>query len=285
MITLRCGFPLRTLLCALSCILLTACTSLPPPEIRGHSAANEAGASGWQRVSLPAGQFVLASWLPESAPAGDTLTIYIEGDGLAWISSVDVSPDPTPLHPVGLQLALKHPRGNAAYLARPCQYVSGDEARNCSNVYWTDKRFAPEVVEASNLAIDQLKQRFKATRLVLVGFSGGGAVAALVAARRHDVMQLVTVAGNLDHVRWSVMHNSSPLTGSLNPIDVWRALENLPQIHYVGGNDEVVPRAVAESFVAAFPADHRPAMRVIEGVDHGCCWADKWSGIYSPPEK
>ena len=45
-------------------------------------------------VQAFAGQFVLASWLPESAPAGDTLTVYIEGDGLAWISSVDVSPDP-----------------------------------------------------------------------------------------------------------------------------------------------------------------------------------------------
>jgi hypothetical protein len=44
-------------------------------------------------------------------------------------------------------------------------------------------------------------------------------VASLVAARRHDVVRLVTVAGNLDHLAWTTLHGVSPLTGSLNPAD------------------------------------------------------------------
>ena len=263
-------------------LALSACASLPPPGARQQSAAHLAAASGWQRLDLPAGQFVLASFVPTAKQAGDTLTIYIEGDGLAWLSSTDISADPTPMHPTGLQMALHHAQGNAAYLARPCQYVDGIDARNCSNIWWTGQRFAPEVIEASNLAVDQLKMHFKAKRIVLVGYSGGGAVAALVAARRLDVSKLVTVAGNLDHVLWTKTHFVSPLTGSLNAVDDWRALLNIPQIHYVGSNDNIVPRIVTESFINAFPINHRPMMRIIDGFDHACCWGERWAEIYDP---
>ena len=137
--------------------------------------------------------------------------VRIEGDGLAWLSRSQVSADPTPMQPVALELAMRQPGGAAAYLARPCQYVQGPDARNCATAWWTDRRFAPEVVTASSLAIDQLKLRFSAQRLVLVGYSGGGAIAALVAAQRHDVALLVTVAGNLDTQAWTALNRITPL--------------------------------------------------------------------------
>jgi hypothetical protein len=49
------------------------------------------------------------------------LTVYIEGDGFAWLSRSQASYDPSPLNPVGLELALRHPLGESAYLARTCQ--------------------------------------------------------------------------------------------------------------------------------------------------------------------
>jgi dienelactone hydrolase len=261
---------------------LAACVSLPPPAARQQSAAQAASDAGWQEIRLPAGSFDLAAFVPVTHQAGDVLTIYIEGDGLAWLSSTDVSPDPTPIRPTGLRMALSHAQGNAAYLARPCQYVAAAEARNCTSTWWTDRRFAAEVVDASNQAISQLKQRFGARRLVLVGYSGGGAIAALVAARRQDVVRLVTVAGNLDHVLWTKVHFASPLSGSLNPADAWASLVKVHQIHFAGGKDSNVPHAIAEAFIARFPENGRPELRVIEEFDHACCWAENWGRIYDP---
>ncbi len=261
---------------------LAGCLNLSP-ELRRDNADQLASASGWQKVRLSAGRFVLAGYLPKNIPGhSTTLTVYIEGDGLAWITPSLASTDPTPQHPIGLMLALHHPKGAAAYLARPCQYAEGEDRRGCSVEYWTDKRFAPEVVEASDRAIDQFKEKFQAQRLVLVGYSGGGAVAALIAARRHDVALLVTVAGNLDHQKWTAQHHATPLTGSLNPPDAWEQLQDVPQLHFVGGRDQVVGRGVAESFANRFPANKRPETQVIQDFDHTCCWADQWQVLFAP---
>lgn len=261
---------------------LASCLNLSP-QLRRDNADQLAAASGWQRVRLPAGRFVLAGYIPKNIPANDTtLTIYIEGDGLAWINSSLASPDPTPMTPLGLTLALRHPKGAAVYLARPCQYVEGEDAQGCSPQYWTNRRFAPEVVDATSQAIDLLKQQFQAKQLVLVGYSGGGAVAALVAARRHDVSLLVTVAGNLDHRVWTEQHHATLLTGSLNPADAWEQLQDVSQLHFVGGKDLVVGREVAESFARNFPPGQRPEIRVIPDFDHTCCWAERWTELFRP---
>lgn len=261
---------------------LAGCLNLSP-ELRRDNADRLAADSGWQRVRLPAGRFVLAGYIPKDIPAnGTTLTIYLEGDGLAWITGSLVSLDPTPIQPVGLALALRHPQGAAAYLARPCQYVEGSDAQGCSIEYWTSRRFAPEVVESTSQTIDLLKEQFQANQLVLVGYSGGGAVAALVAARRHDVVFLVTVAGNLDHQKWTEQHHATPLTGSLNPADAWEQLRDVPQLHFVGGKDQIVGREVAESFAHHFPAERRPEIRMIPDFDHTCCWAEQWPELFKP---
>ena len=105
-------------------------------------------------------------------------------------------------------------------------------------------------------------------------------MAALVAARRKDVTRLVTVAGNLDHVLWTQLHHVAPLTGSLNPADAWQALADISQVHFVGGNDRIISQEISESYVARFPADQRPPLRVIEGFGHACCWVEQWPQLY-----
>jgi pimeloyl-ACP methyl ester carboxylesterase len=178
-----------------------------------------------------------------------------------------------------LRLALAQPTGNVVYLARPCQFVDTD-APGCAQRYWTEARFAPEVVGATGQAIDVLKRHAGARRLMLVGYSGGGAVAALVAARRDDVERLVTVAGNLDHRTWAAFHHLSPLTESLNPADEVDALRRIPQLHFVGSRDTVIPPRQAVDFAALFPAGQRPMIRVEAGFDHRCCWAEQWKNLW-----
>ncbi|GAB1233908.1 alpha/beta hydrolase [Ferrigenium sp. UT5] len=228
---------------------------------------------------------MLSAYVPQNAVPTDTLTVYIEGDGLAWLSRSQASDDPTPLNPIGLQLALRQPQGVAAYLARPCQYVESNDTKNCSATYWTGGRFAPSVIESSSQAVSFLKQRVGANKLVLVGYSGGGAVAALVAARRNDVIELVTVAGNLDHREWTRNHQVPALQGSLNPADEWQSLAEISQRHFVGEHDEVVSRSVADAYSARFPAAQKPSVITVPKFDHVCCWVAQWNTLWSSAKK
>ncbi len=261
-------------------LALTACTDLSP-QMRWQHADTLTQAASWHKLYLDAEPFQLAAYVPNQPANSDTLTIYIEGDGLAWLSRTRPSPDPTPRDPLALRLAMRHTPGDAVYLARPCQYAAPDAARECSARYWTSHRFAPEVIVATDHAISKLKQRYHAHSLVLVGYSGGGAVAALVAARRQDVTHLITVAGNLDTDAWTALHHTTPLTGSLNPADDWQALQTLRQTHFIGTTDNNITSAVFTAYAAHFPHEHQPRAIKVEGFDHHCCWVAQWPALYS----
>lgn len=257
-------------------VLLAACAS-PTALERGQRMDAQADAPGWHKLRLPAGRWVFTAYAaPQPAQQGMPLTVYLEGDGFAWRTGTQPSDDPTPHNPVALALALQHPQGAAAYLARPCQNVAASDWGGCNPADWTHARYAPGVVAAMDTALSALKDRTGAQQLVLVGYSGGGAVAALLAAGRRDVTRLVTVAANLDTDAWTALHRLLPLSGSLNPADQWRALADLPQVHFVGDEDSVVPQAVARAFAQRFPADKQPTIRLVSGADHGCCWAQQW---------
>lgn len=264
---------------------LAACSSIPSPQARGREAEQLATAAGWQRLDIEAPPFVLSAWVPArtdiTAPGNEPLTVYLEGDGLAWQSPSTVSPDPTPVNPLALRLALRQPGGKAAYLARPCQFRDLKKSPVCEEKYWTSHRFAPEVIEAADVAVSKLRDLAKANSVRLVGYSGGGAVAALLAARRNDVNQLITVAGNLDQAAWTGAHHLLPLAGSLNPADFASKLGALPQLHLVGGKDWIVGEEVARAFQTRFPSDRRPELKIFPDYDHRCCWVENWPEIYA----
>ena len=263
----------------LALLMLAGCLGPGLAERRAAS-ARVATDAGWQRLRLDGGPFVLTAFVPATLSRADSLTLYIEGDGLAWVDAATPSFDPTPLDPLALRLAFNQPSGAAVYLARPCQYVAEADWRNCARKYWTSHRFSPEVIEASNQALEQLKRKFGAQRLVLVGYSGGAAVATLLAARRDDVERLITVAGNLDHQTWTALDTLSPLSGSLNPADAWHQLIRVPQIHFIGAQDQSVPLAVADAYRKRFPPNALPRLRVLERFDHRCCWVAAWPALY-----
>jgi len=249
------------------------------PEERMDNADQMALAVNWEKQTLDTAPLDLVAYTPENKRKSMVLTVYIEGDGLAWITKNQVSKDPTPQHPIGLELALNHPTGTAVYLARPCQYFGSANAKNCDNSYWTSGRFSTNVITSTQQAINKLMKQFGADRLQLVGYSGGGAVASLVAAQRSDVIGLITVAGNLDHKVWTREHRISPLYLSQNPADYWRSLKDIPQVHFVGGQDSVVGKHIAESYRSHFPDNKKPSIVVIDDFDHSCCWAQQWQKL------
>ena len=261
-------------------IALVGCTHAPSsPKDRRENADQLATAANWERQTLATEPFALVAYSPKNRQKTHVLTVYIEGDGLAWISRSQASSDPTPQRPLGLELALNHHTGVAVYLARPCQYVQGFNTHNCNKTYWTTGRFSSEVIAASQQAINKLKQQFDAKQLQLIGYSGGGAIAALVAAQRKDVISLITVAGNLDHMAWTKEHRITPLNNSLNPADVWQSLKDIPQVHFVGGQDRIVGKNIVESYRSRFPNNKKPVLRVISSFDHYCCWVQQWSKL------
>ena len=272
---------MRTFIITIIFLSISGC-SIYSLEARRQYSDNLAITQNWQRITIPTLSFDITAYVPKRFTLKDTLTIYIEGDGLAWISRNQRSSDPTPQNPIALKLALKHPTGNAAYLARPCQYIRNENKGICTKKYWSSHRFSDEVISSSNQAVSALKSQFHAKDIVLVGYSGGGAVAALIAARRHDISLLVTVAGNLDHKTWTKQFNISPLNGSLNPADEWEALKDTPQIHFVGSKDNTMPATIGYAFQQHFPKEKQPNIQIIDGFDHHCCWVENWSSLFPP---
>lgn len=236
-----------------------------------------AAPTGLRRMTFPGATFTLTGWGRLTA-AGQPVNIYIEGDGPAWLSRTTPSPDPTPSRPLGLALAAADTASNVVYLARPCQFTPPADNPACGVAYWTGKRFAPEVVSALDQAVDRIVAQTGAKDIHLTGYSGGGAIATLLAARRGDVASLRTVAGNLDHHAVNRLHNVTPLAGSLNAIDVAAATARIPQIHYSGGKDAVVPPEIAARFAAAVGGSC--VLTVTEaGFDHENGWREAWPGL------
>jgi len=253
-------------------LLITGCTHLPSTQERLENATKLAEDAGWTSETISTSYFDLQAFLPAQRLKHKRLTILIEGDGLAWISPSKSSSDPTPLNPVSLKLALAYKPDHAvAYLGRPCQFTSQNEAQ-CTQKYWTSHRFSEEVIIATDEAITALKTMTGASEVQLMGYSGGGAVAALVASRRVDVARLVTFAGNLDTTAWTELHQISPLSGSLNPADAVTELQAIPQVHYVGGHDRVIPAEIVESFHRLLHPKTNSQIIIIPEADHRCCW-------------
>lgn len=263
--------------------VLTACStaSLLPGRSQAPWYARHAG---WDYAMLDTGSFFLATAAAPQRADGRPLAVYIEGDGRAFVGDRTPSADPTPATPTALRLALAHP-GPAAWVARPCQFTGPNTARGCTTVaWWTSHRYAPEVVDATGHAVDDLKRRTGATRVILVGYSGGGAVAALLAARRSDVDGLVTVAANLDLAYWIRHDGLAPLTGSLDPADHVGQLRSLPQVHFSGRDDDVVASAVARSYLSRLGERTTARLVELDGFDHQCCWIGSWPDLVWRPE-
>ncbi len=203
-------------------------------------------------------------------------TLYIEGDGLAWINRRTLSPNPTPINPLAFKLASLDQSPSVFYLARPCQYVDIQTQPRCNNAYWSDARFASEVIENYQVILNQLKMQHDIQGFHLVGFSGGGAIAALIAAGRNDIASLRTIAGNLDHVALSRDKNVSLLSRSLNPIDIAPRINHIPQIHFSGAEDKVIPPWVARAFANKAGNPACVHAKRIENASHLDGWEKLW---------
>ena len=201
----------------------------------------------------------------------DVLHIYIEGDGRPWRTRQSVSLDPTPRTPLMLQLMVLDSTPSL-YLGRPCYFSLGDPS--CSAQWWTHWRYSDAVIASMDLVIDRFASDYQG--LVLVGHSGGGTLAMLLAERREDVRVVVTLAGNLDIEAWAAHHEYSQLTGSLNPLLEPPLDPGVRQLHLIGEADTIIPPPMLARAVAIQPSAE---LRIIPDIDHACCWWEIWPSL------
>jgi len=195
--------------------------------------------------------------------------VYIEGDGVPWIArGTQPAKDPTPFHPLAYNLFKKTPEA-AWYVTRPCYNRVRDSS--CSNQLWTNDRYSEEIVASMTSVIQTALLKHPSQKLVLVGYSGGGTLAVLIAPRIQQVIGVITVSGNLDITAWTTLHGYQPLTGSLNPADL--APLTVPVIAMIGDKDSNIPYASLSGFLQRNP--HTIVQQFSE-YDHVCCWEKKW---------
>ncbi len=262
---------------------------------------------------IPAGNFQLKAWERMHAPY-DVATVYIEGEGFYWKkdtpekridrldngkpkkksrwfpsnvqtdkklgvnTNLDINAlSPTPNNPVGLHLASRDLSKNLAYLARPCQFIKTPEKKGCSADYWKAKQFAPEVISAYESALSDMASRYDLTGFHLVGYGAGANIAAVLAAKRKDVLTLRTVAGDLNPDFTTQSHNAMPLaSNSVMAVDFGSALANIPQHHFIGAADEIITPGVYHSYRQMVGLSDCVHYSLVQDADHKRGWVERW---------
>jgi len=206
--------------------------------------------------------------------AKSVLHVYLEGDGSPWKYRVITMPDPTPRDPLVLRLMGKD-QAPTAYVGRPC-YNGTSRDQGCDESLWTSGRYSTTVVLSMTSVIRQLVDEQGFEEVKLIGHSGGGALAMLIAPRIPEVTHVVTIAGNLDTDAWTSHHGYTRLYTSLNPATQVDLPEDILQWHLIGGRDSVIPPSIVKGYIR----NQKNALgSQVQNYSHGCCWESLWEGI------
>lgn len=249
-------------------VVVSACTT--PAERIDRTAA----AAGFSKQTISGSRFDHLVMTRNMAGLQDKrIHVYIEGDGSPWIANRWISEDPTPRQPVALEL-MQIDQGPVVYLGRPCYFGM---QRNCSQELWTSGRYSAPVVQAMSDALNALLDETGFTgSMVIIGYSGGGTLAMLLASKVSGIDTLITVAANLDVERWTRHHGYSALKTSLNPASQPPLPEHITQIHLVGSSDKNVPPQIVENAVSRQP---NATLLRYPDYTHHCCWTEAWPEI------
>lgn len=215
-----------------------------------------------------------------AAPRQDHLDVYIEGDGIPFRNRYEISADPTPHNPLALRL-MNEDKNASIYLGRPCYFALRDE--HCGAEKWTSERYSDEIVASMVVALRHYLNlsAHKYHSITLIGYSGGGTLALLMAARMPEITQLVTVSANVDIDAWARLHDYTLLTGSINPANTLSSATPALQLHFIGERDENIPASIALPFFRKIQQEPM----IISNADHQCCWVQAWPKLLQTIEE
>ena len=231
--------------------------------------------AGLEKERLRGDPFQHLAYIGNRTGGGSTaLHVYLSGDGTPWIGGTRIAADPTPRNPIALRLMALDPDARL-YLGRPC-YEGFSDSGGCGPYYWTAGRYSEPVVASMTSALRRYIDDNGFEEVVIIGYSGGGVLAWLIAERVPEVRVLVTIAANLDIDAWTSRHGYTPLRGSLNPASRGPLPERLAQLHLVGSRDTNVPPLLVRS---ALENASGYAKVLTFATDHRCCWESHWPAV------
>lgn len=242
----------------------------------------------------------MALMLPAGAQAGEEV-VMIEGGQRTIPATITLPDGPGPFafvvmyHGTGSN---RHEAGNGYDLLAPRLAEAGiasarfDFAGNGdSPVEYTEYTFSSGIADGQDvIAYMRALPQIADDRLGLLGWSQGGTVAMLAAAREGEAKSLVTWAGALDMTRaFGELYDEAekngfavlnfdwrpPLNVSLEWFNEARSTDVAAELGdyrgavlaIAGANDDVVPPATADAIVAAVGGTDK-LKSVIEGADH-----------------
>lgn len=229
---------------------------------------------GFYSVKIQGLNFTHIVYANNNSNDKEELHVYLGGDGSPWFKGRYITDDPTPLNPVMLNL-MKMDNAPSIFLGRPC-YHQFKMPSNCKKSLWTNQRYSLDIVKSMVAAVKSYTRKNNYSKVKLFGFSGGGALAMLMAGRLQNVTTVVTLAGNLNTDAWVEFHRYLPLIGSLNPSKEPPLRSNIQQVHLVGLMDENIPMTIIEAEVSR---QGKATLMLVKDANHYCCWGVIWRQV------
>ena len=226
------------------------------------------------REDIVRGDLPVVVYRDQNIPHSSSIHFYFDGDGQPWVGGKRIAEDPTTRSKLILDLMAADPAANIL-IGRPCYYMKAhSRPASCNTSLWTSHRYSKRIVAVMREVIIEQIQKYRPQEIVLIGYSGGGTIAALIASELEDADVLITIAANLNVDLWSELHGYTPLARSLNEHNFPSLPKQLRQIHFVGSEDSNVPRPILQSIV-----DKQSNAKIIErvGYTHECCWPKDWA--------
>jgi pimeloyl-ACP methyl ester carboxylesterase len=229
-------------LLVLCCVLAAGCSTPAGDPIYGRN-----GETQW--IDVPQGKLKAEVYTAAPLSARPLLVVVLHGDlfdptpsyQYAFAQALTQGFD-APVMPDGVRARLgTHERVDdvvAAGLLRPGYTDNAGDRSDGDRGDARGDNFTTDVTDAVATGVRTLKERFKARRVILVGHSGGGTIAAIVLGRHRDVADAALLVGC-----------GCGTTRSLQPLDFASGIRQGITVRLlVGDHDEVTPPDVSRRY-------------------------------------
>lgn len=228
----------------LSLLMIGGCAGMPTTP------------SGFQMREAQTEHFSLPVWEKAPLESGKVIRFYITDNG-----------NPTPEKPTALKLAAKDSFKNIVVISRPCQYAPN---KLCSNkkIYGT-AQYNPEIIKEIEEVVAYYIQKYNAKGIEFVAYGGAAPIAFAIGSGLNNVRQIITIAGLLDLDGYVNKHNLPDFDKeAANPIKMVNRVSQIPQVHFVGGKDELTTQGMTERFVSKLKNPRSAIVKVAPDMGH-----------------
>ena len=154
-------------------------------------------------------------------------------------------------------------------MARPGCEVSGRYSQGSHGDY---DHYTKERIVAVSKSINSLKQHYKASKVILVGHSGGAATAGIIAGKYPELINaFVAVSFPANVPRWRILRNKGSIWArSLSPHNFINQIKHTTQIYIVNGkSDSNTSPSLSKEYVTAAKAKGLDVSNIVlDGESH-----------------